>query len=109
MESNQAETVGVRYDETWYVNTITISPVGRTLIHHDIDSYASGDGFIYFIISAQGKSTIRRLGLEHMSDAWKAHTLAHFELKRPARRPRYRARPEFQHERNHSGASQPEP
>jgi hypothetical protein len=101
MESSQEETIGVRYDETGY--EFYIYPVGRPLIYHDINSYAPGDGFIYFIISAQGKSTIRRLGLEHMSDAWKVHTLAHFEVKRPARKPRYRGCPEFQHKSNRGG------
>jgi hypothetical protein len=57
-----------------------------------VNSYAPGDGFIYFISSAQGRSAIRRLNLEYMSDAWKEHMLAHYERKRPARRP---CRPHF--------------
>ena len=52
------------------------------------NSYRPGDGFIYFIRSASGKSTIRRLGLTHMSDAWKDQMLAHYEFKKPERRPR---------------------
>lgn len=52
-------------------------------------SYCPGDGFMYSIRSALGKSIIRRLGLAHMSDEWKEYILANYETKRPERRPRY--------------------
>jgi len=57
--------------------------------HCDEWSYCPGDGFMYSIRSALGKSIIRRLGLAHMSDEWKEYILANYETKRPERRPRY--------------------
>ena len=48
------------------------------------NSYYPGDGFVYSIYSAQGTSTLRRLELIHMSDAWKNYMLAHYEVKRSA-------------------------
>jgi hypothetical protein len=69
-----------------YENSLLVRVFASPLICNN--SYGPGDGFIYFIRSALGKSTIRRLGLTHMSDAWKEHMLAHYEFKKPARRPR---------------------
>lgn len=58
-------------------------------IHFRGNSYAPGDGYIYFIASIRGRSDLRRLGLVHMSDAWKEHMLTYYDLKKPARRPRH--------------------
>ncbi|KIM86430.1 hypothetical protein PILCRDRAFT_326103 [Piloderma croceum F 1598] len=88
MQSGQNETVAIRCEETECGSSFWFNLV---LICNN--SYCPGDGFIYSIWSAQGQSTIRRLGLTHMSDAWKEHMLAHYEKKRPARRPRYKPAP----------------
>lgn len=86
MQSNQeVETVAIHCGESECGSLF--SDLNWVLIHNS--SYCPGDGFIYSIRSPLGQSTIRRLGLIHMSDAWKAHMLAHYEKKRPARRPRY--------------------
>ena len=86
MESSEEQTVAIGFNPELGYGTLIPTSTLYWITDFD-DSYAPGDGFVYFILSAQGRSNIRRLGLIHMSDAWKAHMFTHYELKKPARRP----------------------
>ena len=89
--SSESDTIPLGYDESGYEHFHRSIFDGLLICSN---SYGPGDGFVYFIRSASGKSRLRRLGLTHMSDAWKEYMLAHYESKRPDRKPRGRRRPQ---------------